>query len=388
MHKLKFWFIAFSLCCFDTAVAGKPVWTFTPLTATQMSLAPSETAVVQYLVSFQSKQLSRLSIDSIPATTQVTTGEGVCGVIFEGKQGDSCTLVLEVHGNELTTPILGGPVACAVGSRLQCYRPATKDLLQITPESGPDFLVTPNSGPTSGGSGVTLTGTDFTSATQVTFGGVDATSVNVVDDTTITAVTPAHAEGAVDVIVTKSGGTSSANNSFTYVTTALGQPAFGGVIACLNQGLNNLIAATQDSGSSIVWGPDDSYTGATSDTDGRTNTTMIVADLKDYNDGHYAAKICDDYEIDSLGHTPCQPGNTCYNDWFLPAGDNTTPSGQLNCLYRNRDTIGNFDPNGLYWSSTEIGGSVAMTQFFADGNEYSVDKEGSYDVRCVRVFEP
>src|SRR6185437_6965545 len=58
--------------------------------------------------------------------------------------------------------------------------------------------VTPNFGTIDGGTSVTIKGTGFTSVTGVTFGGLAATGVTIVDPTTITAVTPAHAQGAVD----------------------------------------------------------------------------------------------------------------------------------------------------------------------------------------------
>jgi len=76
--------------------------------------------------------------------------------------------------------------------------------------------ISPNSGPVSGGTSVTLTGTNFTGATSVTFGENAATNVTVVDATTLTATTPAHALGAVSVIVTTPGGTNAANTLFTY----------------------------------------------------------------------------------------------------------------------------------------------------------------------------
>jgi hypothetical protein len=62
--------------------------------------------------------------------------------------------------------------------------------------------VAPSSGPTAGGTAVTITGTDFVSGATVTLGGTAATGVTVVNDTTITATTAAHAVGAVDVVVT------------------------------------------------------------------------------------------------------------------------------------------------------------------------------------------
>lgn len=62
--------------------------------------------------------------------------------------------------------------------------------------------VTPKGGSISGGTAVTITGFGFDFATGgVTFGGTAATDVVIVDNTTITAVTPAHNSGAVDVVV-------------------------------------------------------------------------------------------------------------------------------------------------------------------------------------------
>ena len=51
--------------------------------------------------------------------------------------------------------------------------------------------VSPNSGPTAGGTAVTITGTNFAAGATVTFGGTAATNVTVVNSTTITATTPA-----------------------------------------------------------------------------------------------------------------------------------------------------------------------------------------------------
>ncbi len=77
--------------------------------------------------------------------------------------------------------------------------------------------ISPSSGSTAGGTSVTITGTDFTGATGVTLGGTAATSVSVVNATTITCTTPAHAAGAVSVLVTTPGGSNTANTLYTYV---------------------------------------------------------------------------------------------------------------------------------------------------------------------------
>lgn len=63
-------------------------------------------------------------------------------------------------------------------------------------------------GPASGGTAVTITGTGFRAGDSVTFGGDAATSVVVVSSTSLTCVSPAHAAGAVDVVVTDPQGRS------------------------------------------------------------------------------------------------------------------------------------------------------------------------------------
>lgn len=246
--------------------------------------------------------------------------------------------------------------------------------------------VNPNTGAAAGGRGVTLTGTGLTGATGVTFGGTAATSVTVVNSTTVTAVTPAHAIGVVDVVITTPSGGATCTGCYTYLTTAVGQSAFGGKIACLNSG-NNLIAATADNSTSIEWGGSGTSTNATSTTDGATNTTTIVAALGNNVGILYAAQLCNNYEVDSQGNTPCQPGNTCYQDWFLPAGNNTGTSGQLNCLFTNKAAIGGFSSD-YYWSSTEFDALFAQSQDFSNGSQLIGDKNKPYQVRCVRGFIP
>src|SRR5437016_1687044 len=78
--------------------------------------------------------------------------------------------------------------------------------------------VNPNTGPTSGGTSVTITGTNFTGATAVKFGSANATSFTVNSSTSITATSPAGS-GTVDITVTTGGGTSatSAADQFTYI---------------------------------------------------------------------------------------------------------------------------------------------------------------------------
>jgi hypothetical protein len=384
-----------ALCVFNTAYAGsRPLWTFTPLTETTVSVPSNDTAMVQYRVTNQSNRTRTLMMQPIQGITQLTSGLGICGNPFILTENASCTLSLQVNGSQLTHPIFDGPIVCKQGSTFLCYRPSSRNILHITqvPEAPKLSGVTPTSGSASGGTGVTLSGTGFADTTGVTFGGEAATSVHVVNSTTVTAVTPAHAAGAVDVVITMPSSSAILTNGYTYETTAIGQPAYGGTIACLHGGLNNLIAATADNSTSIEWGGYGTAigSGAQSNTDGDANTTAIVAALGDNGGTPYAAQLCADYEVDSQGNTPCESGNMCYHDWFLPAGNNNTASGQLNCLYDNKNAIGGF-ANDYYWSSTESANNPAIfawVQYFNAGDPLDFDKDFGTRVRCVRAFTP
>ncbi len=76
--------------------------------------------------------------------------------------------------------------------------------------------VSPPTGSITGGTSVTLSGTNFTGATSVTFGGTPALSFSVNSATSITATTPAHAAGVVNVSVTTPGGIGTGLNLFSY----------------------------------------------------------------------------------------------------------------------------------------------------------------------------
>jgi len=77
--------------------------------------------------------------------------------------------------------------------------------------------VAPTTGPAGGGTGVTVRGRGFAAGATVRFGGLQAGGVTVVDATTLTAVTPAHPVGAVDVTVSGGGGrTATLVNGFAF----------------------------------------------------------------------------------------------------------------------------------------------------------------------------
>ncbi|MBV9022698.1 MAG: IPT/TIG domain-containing protein [Streptomycetaceae bacterium] len=78
--------------------------------------------------------------------------------------------------------------------------------------------ISPSRGPLSGGTTVTLTGSNLTGATAVTFGSTPATSFTVVSATQITAVSPpSTAAGPATITVTTPGGTSAPGTVYFYI---------------------------------------------------------------------------------------------------------------------------------------------------------------------------
>src|SRR5204862_152124 len=101
--------------------------------------------------------------------------------------------------------------------------------------------VTPKTGPTTGATTVTIMGTNLTGATAVDFGATPAAKFTVTSSTSITATSPAHAAGLVDVTVTTAGGTSAISLKDHYKFTPLvasvsptGGPGAGGTTVTVN----------------------------------------------------------------------------------------------------------------------------------------------------------
>jgi hypothetical protein len=159
----------------------------------------------------------------------------------------------------------------------------------------------------------------------------------------------------------------SGSQSFQLKTTvALGDPVDGGLIACMDGGLNNFIVSTHDNGQNSLWGGFGTLTGANSTIDGAANTAMIVEALG--TSTTYAAKTC---QLISIGaHT---------SGWFLPARD------QLNCIYSHHAMISNFSGSS-YSSSTEFDATFFWAQDFRQGEMFVDHKNNTFDLRCVRSF--
>lgn len=117
--------------CVTTGQAGVPLWTFTPLTATSISIGSNETATIQYRVTNQSEKSHTLVMTPIAGITPTTTGPTPCETFTLPTRGSSCILSLQVNGGLLTHSITDGPDVCEQGSKLQCYRPSASNGLNI-----------------------------------------------------------------------------------------------------------------------------------------------------------------------------------------------------------------------------------------------------------------
>ena len=119
---------------------------------------------------------------------------------------------------DVTVTTIGGTSAAQHLRPIRVHTGSRAPVTNVSPSSGPDI----------GGDTVTITGSGFTNAYEVDFGGVAATfAVN--DDTSITAYTPGGVDGTVDVTVTSAGGTSASTSADQYTYLAEPTPDVTGV---------------------------------------------------------------------------------------------------------------------------------------------------------------
>lgn len=163
--------------------------------------------------------------------------------------------------------------------------------------------------------------------------------------------------------------TSSCQEDNTPHLIELGETHQGGIIFYIDgTGKHGLISSPDDlSRSTSWWNGTFVATGATSTTNGLSNTTIIVT--AQGNTESYAAKLCKDYRGGGR------------DDWYLPSKD------ELNTLYNQKVLVGGF-ANEIYWSSTEIELGSAWVQYFLDGSQFSDNTSDGATVgtRAIHAF--
>jgi serine/threonine protein kinase len=147
-----------------------------------------------------------------------TNLSGATGVSFGGAGGsvtaDSSTKITA------TAPAGSGTVNITVTTKGGTSATTSADKFTYVTPAPVVLGISPASGPTAGGTSVTITGTNLSGATEVSFGGAGG-SVTADSSTKITATAPAGS-GTVNITVTTPGGTSQTTSAdkFTYVAPA------------------------------------------------------------------------------------------------------------------------------------------------------------------------
>ena len=204
--------------------------------------------------------ISPTSGSTLGGTAITITGANLTGAISVTVGGVAATSVVVVSSTSITAVTPAGTAGAkgVVVTTPNETATATNAFTYLAPPT--ISSVSPATGLTAGGTAITITGANLTSATSVTMGGVPATSVVVVSSTSITAVTPAGTAGANSVAVTTPWGSATMTSAFTYLAptdgyTVLEQYVDPSVVT--NVTMRNAITASglpwrvQDNGTNI-----------------------------------------------------------------------------------------------------------------------------------------
>ena len=232
--------------------------------------------------------------------------------------------------------------------------------------------INPNSGPTTGGTSITITGTGFEDGATLSIGSGTAASVNVINDTTITAVTPSGTAGAVDVVVTTSGGSGTLAGGYTYVAapTVTGispgsGPASGGTIVT--------ITGTNFTGATVV------HFGSTSATPTVNSDTQITV-----------TSPAGSGTVDVTVTTPGGTSATSSADQFTynvaaPTVTSVTPSSGPLAGGTSITITGTGFVSG---ASVTIGGTTAASSFVSSTSLTATTPSGTAGAKSVVVTNP
>ncbi|WP_338868383.1 IPT/TIG domain-containing protein [Myxococcus stipitatus] len=150
---------------------------------------------------------------AVGATVELSgTNLSGCQALFPGFVSRST--VLSTSGTRMQVVVPEGASSGQI--QVRCATGAAWIGFELAPSPRLTGLA-PSSGPSTGGTQVSFTGSGFESGATVSFGGVAASAVSVVDAEHLTATTPAHAVGVVDVVVANpSGSRATLDGGFTY----------------------------------------------------------------------------------------------------------------------------------------------------------------------------
>ena len=173
-----------------------------------------------------------MNISSLSGTGWTCTPSGQTGSCtrtgsFGPGTGPTLNLVAAFAANA-TTPLMPSVTLSGGGASASASASDATVVLQAPTVNS----ISPTAGPVGGGTSVTITGTNLSNPTGVTFGGIPSGSFVGGSATQITAVAPAGS-GTVDVRVTTVAGTSatSAADQYTYVAAPVAANLDAGTVA-------------------------------------------------------------------------------------------------------------------------------------------------------------
>ena len=184
---------------------------------TPANVAGPQSVVVTTTTGGTGSLVNGYTYQDVPTVSAISPASGPLGggqaVTITGQNFLAATAV-SIGGSAAT--IVGTPTATTITATTGAHAAGVADVVVTTPsgsggtgnnlytyaDSPTVTVISPNNGPLVGGQSVTITGTNFTTnSTSVTIGGQPASNVVVTGPTTLTAKTPAHAAGQVDVVV-------------------------------------------------------------------------------------------------------------------------------------------------------------------------------------------
>ena len=219
------------------------------LEASNGQISGTPTQAGSYTFSIQVRDASGQATSSNFSTNIVPASAPVISSIFPQSGSTSGGTLVTVNGSNFqtgATVLFGGLIASSVtvssATQIQAVTPVhiagTIDVTVRNSDSQSSVLssgfaynvltptmvtVSPNTGPATGGTTVTLTGTNFHPGAVVNFGTLPASAVTVNSPTEILAVSPANAAGAANVAVQNPDGlTAMLTGGFDYSSSRSG----------------------------------------------------------------------------------------------------------------------------------------------------------------------
>jgi len=170
-----------------------------------------------------------LSVEAVPSGC-IESGATITCALGDLANGASATIDIEVRSASTPVRALRDTEVVVASNTADPIPENDVDITPLAKTAAPTIdSVTPGSGPESGGTEVTIDGTNLTTETTVEIGGVPCVPVIFVTTSQLICTTGPQDPGVFDVVVTTADGqTATLVGGFTYVETPDVKPSFTG----------------------------------------------------------------------------------------------------------------------------------------------------------------